>query len=103
TQARVRLAGDVLGESRRKAGLADAGFARDQHDLPFALPGEALAFQQEIEFVFAVDEIGQTRRADRLEAALRSRHALNRPRRHRRGNTLDLLPAHAAQTEPIPT
>ena len=60
TQARVRLAGDALGESRRKAGLADPRLARDQHDLPFTLPGEALAFQQEIDLVLAADEIGQT-------------------------------------------
>jgi hypothetical protein len=75
----VRLAGDVLGESCRKAGFADTWFARDQHDLPFALPGEALAFQQEIELVLAADEIGQMGRADRLEAALGSRYALDPP------------------------
>ena len=101
TQARVRLAGDALGESRRKTGLADPRLARNQHDLPFALPGEALALQQEIDLVFAADEIGQTGRADRLEAALGSRHALDRPRRDRLGNTLDLVPAEVAQTEQI--
>ena len=73
TQARVRLAGDALGESRCKTGLADPGLARNQHDLPFTLPGEALAFQQEIDLVLTADEISQTRRADRLEAALGSR------------------------------
>src|SRR5207248_461570 len=51
TQARVRLAGDALGDGRHKAGLADPGLARDQHDLPFARRGEALALQQEIELV----------------------------------------------------
>ena len=101
TQARVRLAGDALGESRRKAGLADPRLARDQHNLPFALPGEALAFQQEIDLFLAADEIGQTRRADRLEAALGSRDALDRPRRNRLGNPLDLVPAEVAQTEEI--
>src|SRR5262249_2300441 len=55
TQARVRLAGDALGESRRKAGLADPRLARNQHDLPFAPPGAALALQQEIELVLAAD------------------------------------------------
>src|SRR5258706_13010799 len=67
TQARVRLAGDALGESCRKAGLADPRLAREQHDLPFALPGQTLTLQQEVELVLAADEIGQTRRADRLE------------------------------------
>jgi hypothetical protein len=101
TQARVRLAGDALGESCREAGLADAGFARDQHDLPFAPPGEALPLQQKINFVLATNEIGQTRRADRLEAALGIGYALDRPRCHRLGNTLDLVPAEIAQTEQI--
>src|SRR5262249_56011719 len=74
---------------------------RDQHDLPFALPGEALALQEEIELVLAADEIGQTRRADRLKTALGSQHALDRPRRHRLGNPLDLVPPKVAQTEQI--
>src|SRR5215467_10470380 len=66
TQARVR-AGDALGQSRRKARFADPRLARDQHDLPLARPGQALALQQEIELILAADEIGQTRHADRLE------------------------------------
>src|SRR5262249_23908877 len=99
--ARMRLAGDALGESCRKAGLADPRLARDQHDLPFAPPGEALAFQQEIELVRAPNEIGQTRRADRLEAALGIGHALDRPGRDRLGNTLELVPAEVTQTKQI--
>src|SRR5262249_59951633 len=82
TQPRVRLAGDALGERRRKPGFADPRLARDQHDLPFALPGEALAFQQEFDLLVAADEIGQTRRADRLEAALGIGYALHPPPRH---------------------
>ena len=70
TQARVRLASDALGEGRHKAGLADPRLARDQHDLPFAVPGEALALQEEIELILAADETGQTGGADCLEAAL---------------------------------
>ena len=57
TQDGVRLVGDALFESRRKAGLADPRLARDQHDLAFTFPGEALAFQQEIDLVFAADKI----------------------------------------------
>src|SRR5262249_24701460 len=56
THARVRLAGNFWGESRREAGFADAGLARDQLDLPLALPREPLAFQQKIELVLAADE-----------------------------------------------
>jgi len=102
TQARVRLAGDALGERRHKTGFADPRLARDQHDLPFALPSEALPLQQEIELVLAVDEIGQTRRAGRLEAALGIGYAFDRPRCDRLGNTLDLVPPKVAQTEQIP-
>src|SRR5262249_44714136 len=101
TQARVRLARDALGESRREAGLADPRLARDQYDLPFALPGQPLAFQQEVDLVLAVDEFGQTCLADRLKTALRIGYALHRPRRHRLGNTLDLVPPEVAQTEQI--
>src|SRR4029450_1883153 len=100
-QARMRRAGDALGESRRKTGLADPRLARDQHNLPFALPSEALPLQQEIELVLAADEIGQTGRADRLEATLGSRYAFDRPCRERLGNTLDLVPPEVAQTEQI--
>src|SRR4051812_15199611 len=92
TQSRVRFAGDALGESRRKAGLADPRLARNQHDLPFTFPGEALAFEQEIDFVLTADEIGQFRQADSLEAALGIRNALDRPSCDRLGNTLDLVP-----------
>jgi hypothetical protein len=66
-----------------------------------ALPGEALAFQQEIDLLVAADEIGQTRRADRLEAALGIGYALHRPRCDRLGNTLDLVAAEVTQTEQI--
>src|SRR6516162_11637092 len=101
TQTRMRLASDALGERLCKARLADPRLAREQHNLPFAFPGEALALQQEIDLVLAANEIGQTRCADRLEAALGSRHALDRPRCDRLGNTLDLVPTEVAQTEQI--
>src|SRR5262249_57342145 len=81
-----RLAGDARAGPRQKAGLADPRLARDQPDLPFALPGQPLAPQQKIELVLAADEIGQTRRADRLEAALGIGYALDRPPRDRLGN-----------------
>src|SRR6516165_1914475 len=100
-QARVRLAGDALGESRRKAGLTDTRLSRDQNDLPFALPRETLAFQKIVDLILAADKIGQFRHADRFEAALRSRQAFDRPCRERFGNTLDLVAAKIAQTEQI--
>src|SRR5262249_28132760 len=101
SQPCVRFAGNALAKSRRKSGFADARLTRDEHDLPLALPGETLAFQQEMELVPAADEIGQTCRADRLEAALGSRRPLDHPRRDRLGNSLDLVLAEIAQTEQI--
>src|SRR6476469_8225844 len=101
TQARVGLASDALGESCREARLADPRLARDQHNLPFALPREALASQQEIELVLAADEISETPGADRLEAALGGRDTLDRPRCNRLGNALELVPAKIAQTEEV--
>jgi len=99
TQARVQRAGDALGESCRKAGLADSRLARDEHNLSFALPGEALEFQQEIELVLAANEIRQTSHVTRLEAALGIGYGLDRPRCDGLGNPLDLVPAEVAQTE----
>src|SRR5258708_21597702 len=59
TQARVRLAGDALGESCRKAGLADPRLAREQHDLPFTLPGQTLTLQPELALLLPPVEIRQ--------------------------------------------
>src|SRR5262249_24600964 len=56
---------------------------------------------QEIELIVATNEIDQTRRVDRLETALGSQHALNRPRRNGLANTLHLVQAQLAQTEQI--
>jgi hypothetical protein len=95
----VRLAGDALGEGRHKAGLANARLARDQHDLPFAPPGEALAFQQDIYFFLATDESSQTRFVGRLKATFGREDALNHPRHDWLDNALDLVPAEVAQTE----
>ena len=60
-----------------------------------------MAFQQEIDLVLAANEVRQTRRATRLEAALGSQQTLDRPCRDRPGNTLDLVLAEVAQTEQI--
>ncbi len=60
-----------------------------------------MAFQEEIDLIVAADDISQPRHADRLEAALGGRHALDRPRSDRLGNTLDLVLAEVAQTEEI--
>src|SRR5258708_20373620 len=45
--------------------------------------------------------MGQARRVNRLEAALRSRHPLDRPSRDWLGNPLELAHAEVAQTKEI--
>jgi hypothetical protein len=89
----VRLAGDALGEGRYKAGLADARLARDQHDLSLAPPGEALAFQQDFDFLLATNESSQTRFMGRLKAALGLQYIINRPRHDWLADALDLVSA----------
>ena len=89
-------------DSRRKAGLADPRLAQDQDDLPFALPGAALASQQEIDLVLAADEIGRPVRWAASKRLSEIGHALDRPRCDRLGNTLDLVPAEVTQMKQIP-
>src|SRR5256886_16338184 len=48
------------------------------------------------------DEIGQTHRVNRLEAALGIGYAFDRPRCDRLAKTLHLMPTEAAPTEQIP-
>ena len=60
-----------------------------------------MAFQQEIHLGLTTDEISQTGRADRLEAALGSRQALDRPCPDQFANTLKLVLAKVAQKEKI--
>ena len=60
-----------------------------------------MAFQQEIHLGLTIDQISQTGRADRPEAALGGRQALDRPRPGRLANTLKLVLAKIAQKEKI--
>src|SRR3954468_8578032 len=64
----MRLPGRALRHSGCKAGFPDACLARNQHDLPFALPGDLLSRDEDVEFGFATDEGGHSPRANRLEA-----------------------------------
>src|SRR5262249_38165408 len=100
-QPRVRLTGDALGDSRRQAGFADPRFARDEHGLAFALPGEALAFQQKTAPAPRASKMGNPCHPNRLKAALGIRYAFDHPRRDWLGDALYLVPAEIAQTEQI--
>src|SRR5262249_21260231 len=90
---------EALGESGSQARFPDPRLARDQHNLSFAFPREPFALQQKSELVLAADEVDETCRTDSVEAALGRRNALDRPRRDRFSNTLELVPAKVAQAE----
>ena len=60
-----------------------------------------MAFQQEVHLGLTIDQIRPAGLADRLEAALGGRQALDRPRPGRLANTLKLVLAKIAQKEKI--
>ena len=65
----MRLGAEALRQCRSDARLADAGFARDQHDLAVARLGARPAAQQQVDLLVAADQRGQRRSAQRLEPA----------------------------------
>src|SRR5262245_24406891 len=89
----------MLAETRRDARLADPRFAGNQHDLPFALPGEALAFHQKTDLVFAPDQSSSMCRADCFETAFGIGWAFDYPSRDWLLNALDLMATKVAQME----
>ncbi len=92
---------DALGKRRDDARFADASFAGDEHDLPLAFPGLALAFPQKRALFLTIDESGEARRMSRFETALGGDDALHRPRRDGLGKSLHLVPTEVAQAERI--
>jgi hypothetical protein len=52
----MRLRSDSFGKRSRKARLANAGLAGDQHDAPFAAFGVLPAAHQYFDFLVAADE-----------------------------------------------
>ena len=70
SQARVRLASKAFQERSRQSRLADARFTGEQHDLPFAGLCFRPAPQQQFEFFFTPDKLGQAGCVQSLEAAL---------------------------------
>ena len=68
---RPAVRGYALGQCLDEAGLADAGFAADQHDLPVPFLNLFPAFPQEAEFLFATGQRGEPGLQRRLERAAR--------------------------------
>ena len=52
----IRLVADPLAQSRQNARLADAGLARDERDLTFALARIAPAVEEQRHLMLAPDE-----------------------------------------------
>ena len=80
TQARVRLGGDAFQQRGCQPRLADARFTGEQHHLPFAGLRLRPAAQQEFEFFFAPDKLGQPACVERFKAALDRRRAAMPPK-----------------------
>ena len=98
-QHHQRFAADMFAHRRQDARFADAGLARQRHDL--ALPGlcQPPTVHQDSHFVLAADKGGHGFGARRLE----SRDALDfpqhRPGRYRRFEALELMQSEALQLE----
>jgi hypothetical protein len=100
-QVEIWLAVQALRQCRDHARLADAGFARDQHDLTIARLGARPAPQQQVDFLVPADQSGQRRSAQCLEPARNCARTQHLPSRHRRGDALDLDGAEIAVFEEI--
>src|SRR5262245_16806908 len=87
-QPYVRLVRDLAGELGGEPRLADAGLAREQHDLAGAGPGRAQAIAQQGALCHPADEVGEPA-ARRLEAALYYGDAFDGPSLDRLGEALD--------------
>ena len=86
----MRLLLEALQQCRSDARLADAGFARDQHDLAVAGFGTRPTAQQQVDLFVAADQRRQDRSTQRLEAALNDARVQRLPSGHRHVDALNL-------------
>ena len=92
---------EALLQCRGDARLAEAGFARNQHDLAVAGLGARPAAQQQIDLLVAANQLGQCRSAQRLEPARDDTGTQHLPSRHRRGDAFHLDDAQIAVLEEV--
>jgi len=97
----MRFGVEVLRQCRGDARFADAGFARDQHNLPVTRFGVRPAAQEQIDLLVAADQWSQSRSAQCLEPARDDTLAQYLPGRHRLGDPLHLDGAEIAVLEEI--
>jgi hypothetical protein len=100
-QAQTRLGTKALLQCRGDAGLAEAGFARDQHNMAVARLGACPAPQQQVDLLVAADQPAQRRSAQRLEPARDAARTQYLTGRNRRGDALHLDGAEIAVFEEI--
>jgi hypothetical protein len=100
-QADIWLGVEALRQRRGDARLAEAGFARDQHNLAVAGLGAGPAPQQQVDLLVAADQSSHCRSAQCLEPARDGARTQHPPGRHRRGDALDLYAAEIAVFEEI--
>ena len=86
---------------RGDPGLAEAGFARNQHDLAISPLGACPTAQQQVDLLVASNQPGQCRPAQRLEPARDGAWAQHLPGRHRRREALQRDRAEIAVFEEI--
>ena len=78
-QARMRFGGEAFQQRGREPRLADACLAGEQHHLAFAGFGSRPAPQQQFEFFFPPNEVGQAGRVHGLETAFHRSRPQRRP------------------------
>ena len=100
-QASVRFVSEALKQRRREPRFANACLAGEQHYLAFAGLCLRPAPQQQFEFFFPPDKLGQSARVQRLEAAFHRSRSQCRPGSHRPGYALEVLCAEVFQLEEI--
>ena len=94
-----RFACQAIAQGLADARLADAGLARQQHDLAFAVAGERPALQQQRDLAVAADKLDQTLHVLGLEARRGGALAEHAPRLLRRGEAFELEPPQRFERE----
>ena len=97
----MRLGSEAFQQRSRQSRLADARFAREQHHLAFAGLRLRPAPQQQFEFFFPPDKLGQAARVESLEAAFDRSRSQCRPSSHRPCDALEVLRSKVLKLEQI--
>src|SRR5918995_1402814 len=95
----MRPVGQALDQAPGEARFADAGLAREEHDLAVAVLGPGPALEQDAELVLAPDQRGEMLAMQRLEAALGAALAFDPPGREGLGEALEAERTEVGQLE----